>query len=202
MTKKSLGIIQVGNVLLSADCLQEVFACDLGVCRGTCCVEGDAGAPITLDEIMAIEDIVPEIEADLSPEARRVIAEQGVAYTDCDGELVTSIVRGKDCVFTCYDEQGSCLCAIEKAQREGRITVAKPISCWLYPLRIKAFKGGLFGVNYHRWDICRCGIERGKKLRLPVYRFLKEPLIARFGAEWYAELEQTVTDLKEEGYLE
>ena len=112
MTKKSLGIIQVGNVLLSADCLQEVFACDLGVCRGTCCVEGDAGAPITLDEIMAIEDIVPEIEADLSPEARRVIAEQGVAYTDCDGELVTSIVRGKDCVFTCYDEQGTCLCAI------------------------------------------------------------------------------------------
>lgn len=191
-----MDIVQVGNVLLSIECFEEHFACDLGICKGSCCIEGDAGAPVTLDEIMAIEDIVPEIVDDLSPGAIKVLEEQGVAYADEDGELVTSIVNGKDCVFTCYDENGTCLCAIEKAQREGRIKTSKPISCWLYPLRLKEFNNGMVGINYHRWDICHCGIELGNKLRLPLYKFLKEPLIARFGKEWYEQLEDTAKELK------
>ena len=199
MVKDALGIIQVGNVLLSIDCFKEEFVCNLAMCHGACCIEGDAGAPVTLDEVMAIEDILPDIEDELSEKARDVIRQQGIAYTDPEGELVTSIVNGKDCVFTCHDEKGTCLCAIERAQREGRIHTSKPISCWLYPLRIKEFKGGLFGVNYHRWDICQCGVEQGRKLKVPVYKFLKEPLIARFGKDWYDELEQAAKELREQG---
>ncbi len=201
MGKNSLGIIQVGNVLLSIDCFKEQFICDLTTCLGACCIEGDAGAPITLDEVMAIEEILPEIEKDLTEEARNIIHKQGIAYIDSEGDLVTSIVKGKDCVFACHDKHGTCLCAIERAQREGRIKTAKPISCWLYPIRIKEFKGGLYGVNYHRWNICQCGVELGRKLKVPVYKFLKEPLIARFGQEWYADLEQTALELQEQGLL-
>ncbi|MFA6819437.1 MAG: DUF3109 family protein [Bacteroidaceae bacterium] len=201
MKRNELDIIQVDNVLLSIDCFREEFACDLGICKGQCCIEGDAGAPVTLDEIMSIEDIVPQIEKDLSADAMEVIRNQGVAYIDPEGELVTSIVHGKDCVFTCYDENGVCLCAIERAQREGRIHTAKPLSCWLYPIRIKKFKNGSYGVNYHRWNICTCGITKGKKLKLPVYRFLKEPLIAQFGQEWYEKLEQTALALKKQNML-
>lgn len=192
------GIVQVGNVLLSIDCFQEDFACNLGICRGACCIAGDAGAPVTLDEVMDIEDILPEIEGDLSPQAREVIRRQGVAYNDSEGELVTSIVNGKDCVFTCYDEQGLCLCAIERAQREGRTTTPKPISCWLYPLRLRRFAGGMWGVNYHRWNICRCARREGRQIKLPVYRFLKEPLTKFFGKDWYRQLEETARLLKSE----
>lgn len=201
MKRNALDIVQVGDVLLSIDCFRECFACDLGRCKGVCCIEGDAGAPITLDEIMAIEDILPAIEDDISPEAKAVIQQQGVAYTDSEGELVTSIVNGKDCVFTCYSPDGTCLCAIEKACREGRISTAKPISCWLYPLRIKRFNNGTYGVNYHRWDICQCGIDKGKQLRLPLYKFLRDPLVAKFGKEWYDELEKTAIELRHQGVL-
>jgi len=201
MKRNELDIIQVGEVLLSIDCFREEFACELGVCKGQCCIEGEAGAPITLDEIMSIENILPKIEKELSFDAIAVIRQQGVAYIDTEGELVTSIVHGKDCVFTCYDENGVCLCAIERAQREGRIHTAKPLSCSLYPIRIKKFKNGSYGVNYHRWNICACGINKGKKLRLPVYRFLKEPLITQFGKEWYEKLEQTVQELKKQNIL-
>ena len=199
--KNGMDIIQVGNMLLSIDCFREQFACNLSACHGAYCVEGNAGAPITMDEIMAIEDILPEIEDDLSPEARQVIAIQGVAYSDPEGDMVTSIVRGKDCVFTCYDNEGTCLCAIERAQRQGRITTAKPLSCWLYPLRVKRFKSGLIGVNYHRWDICRCACEKGKALNLTVYKYLKEPLTAAFGAKWYEELEHTADELRRAGII-
>lgn len=139
---------------------------------------------------MAIEDALPEIEGDLSEEARRVIATQGVAYSDPEGDLVTSLVGGKDCVFTCYDKHGTCLCAIERAQREGRITTAKPLSCWLYPLRVKRFKSGITAVNYHRWDICRCAHGHGE----PLYRMLREPLVRRFGQDWYDELIQEINN--------
>lgn len=185
------GIVQVDNVLLSIDCFQEDFACNLGICRGACCIAGDAGAPVTLDEVMAIEDILPEIEQDLSPQAREVIRRQGVAYNDNEGELVTSIVNGRDCVFTCYDEHGTCLCAIERAQRDGRTHTAKPISCWLYPFRLRQFANGMWGINYHRWNICRSARREGNRIKLPVYRFLKEPLTHFFGKDWYQKLEET-----------
>lgn len=189
-----MNIIQVGNVLCSIDIFKEMFCCNYRACRGVCCVEGDAGAPITLEEVADIEGILPLIEGELAPEARRVIDEQGIAYVDRQGDLVTSIVNGKDCVFTAYDDKGNCLCAIERAQREGRHSVAKPISCALYPIRVKRFSIGdkgevLYGLNYHRWAICSEAVEKGHRLSMPVYKFLKEPLTQMFGADWYAELE-------------
>jgi len=187
-----MNIIQVGNVLCSIDIFNEMFCCNYKACRGICCVEGDAGAPITMDEVAAIEDILPLIESDLSPEARQVIDEQGIAYIDKQGDLVTSIVNGKDCVFTTYDDHGNCLCAIERAMRLGKHSVRKPISCSLYPIRVKKFNidgETLYGLNYHRWAICRDAVEKGYRLSTPVYRFLKEPLTQMFGSEWYADLE-------------
>ena len=180
-------ILQIGNVLLSADLLTERFCCDLDACRGACCVEGDAGAPVTVDEIAAIESGMDAFWGDLSAAAQSVIDRQGVAYADPEGELVTSIVHGKDCVFTCH-EGLNCLCAIERAHRNGRGAFVKPISCALYPIREKRFDGGLIGLNYHRWAICEAARRKGAALGLPVYQFLKEPLIRRFGQAWYDEL--------------
>ena len=180
-------ILEVGGILISSDILTERFCCDYEKCRGICCVEGDAGAPVTLDEIAGIEDSLDAVWPDLSASAQSVIDQQGVAYNDRDGDLVTSIVHGKDCVFTCYDGD-NCLCALEKAFRSGKTRFQKPISCALYPIREKHFDGGLIGLNYHRWAVCADAVEKGKALDLPVYRFLREPLIRRFGQQWYDEL--------------
>ena len=193
-------IIQVGDVLLSSDILTERFCCDLSDCKGACCIEGDAGAPVTLEEIAEIEDCLDNVWGDLSASAQAVIDKQGVAYNDPEGELVTSIVRGKDCVFTYYDELGGisdcCLCALEKAYRAGHTRFCKPVSCALYPIREKRFSNGLVGLNYNRWDVCKAAVTKGQKENLPLYRFLREPLIRRFGEEWYQELLDTVKELK------
>lgn len=188
-----IGIIQVGNVLCSIDIFREQFCCNYKACRGVCCIEGDAGAPVTLDEVAAIEGILPLIEGDLAPGALEVIRRQGVAYVDREGDLVTGIVDGRDCVFACRDDKGGCLCAIERAKNRGLFAVDKPVSCSLYPIRVKKFNVGgevLYGLNYHRWSICRDAVDKGYRLSMPVYRFLKEPLVKRFGAEWYTELEE------------
>ena len=203
-------IIEVGGILISSDILTERFCCDYEKCKGICCVEGDAGAPVTLDEIGEIEGCLDEIWGDLSASAQAVIDQQGVAYTDREGDLVTSIVNGKDCVFTCYGDleingetmHNCCQCALEKAARRNNCQLSainsqfiKPISCSLYPIREKQFSNGLIGLNYHRWDVCKDAVKKGKALDLPVYRFLKEPLIRRFGKEWYQELEEVAAEL-------
>ena len=198
-------IIQVGDVLLSSEILTEKFCCDLSVCKGACCVEGDAGAPVTLDEIAEIEDCLDDVWSDLSASAQAVIDKQGVAYTDQEGDLVTSIVRGKDCVFTFYDElegiHDCCLCALEKAYRNGNTRFCKPVSCALYPIRAKKVGNDLIGLNYNRWDVCKAAIEKGEALNLPLYQFLKDPLIRRFGENWYRDLLEVVEELKRQGYL-
>ncbi len=180
-------ILEVSDVLVSSDIITECFCCDLDACKGICCVEGDAGAPVTLDEIGAIEGTLDAVWGDMSAQAQAVVDRQGVAYTDRDGDLVTSIVGGKNCVFTCYDN-GCCLCALEKAYRSGLAEFCKPISCALYPIREKRFGGGITALNYNRWDVCRDAVKKGRELKLPVYRFLEGPLVRRFGREWYDEL--------------
>ncbi len=199
-TRRLPTMIQVGDVILSTECLTECFCCDLDACRGACCIEGEAGAPVTLDEVGELENVLDEVWPDLSATAQAVVDRQGVAYTDSDGDLVTSIVGGKDCAFTCY-EGGCCLCATEKAFREGRTAWCKPMSCSLYPIRERRLGNGLVALNYHRWAICRSAVRKGRELGLPVYRFLREPLIRRFGAAWYAELEETVAALHEQQYI-
>ncbi|MBP5799535.1 MAG: DUF3109 family protein [Prevotella sp.] len=198
-------IIQVGDVLISSEILTEKFCCDLSICKGQCCVEGDAGAPVTLDEIAEIEDCLDAVWGNLSASAQAVIDKQGVAYTDQEGDLVTSIVRGKDCVFTYYGELGGipdcCLCALEKAYRAGKTRFCKPVSCALYPIREKKLSQGLVGLNYNRWDVCKMAIAKGIQENLYLYQFLKDPLIRRFGEVWYQELLDTVKELKAQGYL-
>ena len=193
-------MIQIQDVIVSLDIFREKFLCDLDACKGECCVEGDAGAPVELDEVARLEEVLPVVWDDLSPAAREVIDRQGVVYPDRDGELVTSIVNGKDCVFTCYDERGCCCCAIEKAYREGKTSFYKPISCHLYPIRVGHY-GPYKALNYHRWSVCRAAVLLGKKEDVPVYKFLKEPLTRRFGEAWYAELETAADELKKQGYL-
>ena len=194
-------IIQVGDVLLSSEILTEKFCCDLSVCKGQCCVEGDAGAPVTMEEIAEIEDCLDAVWGDLSASAQSDIDKQGVAYTDQEGDLVTSIVRGKDCVFTFYDDlegiHDCCLCALEKAFRAGKTRFCKPVSCALYPIRAKKIGENLIGLNYNRWDVCKAAIEKGKALNLPLYQFLKDPLIRRFGEAWYQELLEVTKFLQE-----
>lgn len=194
-------MIQIDDVIVSLDVLEERFCCNLEACNGECCIEGDAGAPVELDEVAELEEVLDVIWDDLSSEAQAVINKQGVVYTDCDGDLVTSIVNNKDCVFTCYDEKGGCYCAIEKAYREGKTKFYKPVSCHLYPIRVKDF-GQFKGVNYHRWDVCKAAVLLGKKLDLRVYEFLKEPLIRKFGQAWYDELEDCVRELKEKKMID
>lgn len=200
MKERILPILQVDDVLLSPEILTERFCCDYEKCRGICCVEGNAGAPVTLEEIGEIEDVLDDVWPDLSAQAQSVIDRQGVAYSDPEGDLVTSIVGGKDCVFTCYDGS-NCLCALERAFRQGRTHFCKPISCSLYPIRAKRFGDGSVGLNYHRWAICRDAVRKGEELDIPVYKFLREPLIRCFGEAWYKELEALADELRSQGLL-
>ena len=202
-------IIQVGDVLLSSEILTEKFCCDLSACKGECCVEGDAGAPVTIEEVAEIEECLDTVWGDLSASAQAVIDKQGVAYTDQEGDLVTSIVRGKDCVFTCYESLQfttvnikCCLCALEKAYRAGKTRFCKPVSCALYPIREKRLGEGLVGLNYNRWAVCKMAVVKGNQENVRLYQFLRDPLIRRFGEDWYQELLDTVGELKHQGYLD
>ncbi len=180
-------MIQVGDIILSDEIFEEHFICDLSKCKGSCCVEGDAGAPLEADEIEKINSILPIIWDDLSPQARDLIESQGISYEDYDGEQVTSIINGRECVFTYVDEDGVTKCAIEKANREGLTDVRKPISCHLYPIRVKKYRG-YTALNYSRWSICKPAIALGKAKGVRIYQFLKEPLIRAYGEEWYEEV--------------
>lgn len=193
-------MIQVGDVIVSTECLTECFCCDLDACRGVCCIEGDAGAPVTLEEVGELENVLANVWPELSEAAHAVIDRQGVAYTDSEGDLVTSIVGGKDCVFTCY-EGGCCLCATERVFRKGETAWCKPVSCALYPIREKRLSNGLPALSYHKWDICEAAVRKGRELNLPLYRFLREPLQRRFGQSWYAELCEVAEALKQQGYI-
>lgn len=193
-------MLQIQDTIVSFDVLERRFLCDLAKCKGICCIEGDSGAPLEDDEIPILERLVDVVWNQLSEESKAVIKEQGVWYTDVMGDKVTSIVNGKECVFTTIDEDGMCKCALEVAYREGRSDFYKPISCHLYPVRLDKV-GDNIAVNYHKWDVCKCARKLGSINDLPVYKFLKEPLIRRFGQEWYDELELCVGELKKQGMI-
>ncbi len=180
-------MIQIDDTIISLDVIEETFLCDLNACKGTCCVEGDSGAPVEKEELPLLEKVLPIVWNDLSAQAQEIIHKQGVAYIDEDGEYVTSIVNGKDCVFTCYDTDEICKCAIEKAFREGKTDFYKPVSCHLYPIRVARYKD-FQAVNYHRWSVCKAATILGKTQGVKIYQFLKEPLIRKFGEEWYEQL--------------
>ncbi|MDE6335793.1 MAG: DUF3109 family protein [Muribaculaceae bacterium] len=180
-------MLVIKDTLVSLDLIERFFVCDLDVCLGQCCIDGDAGAPLLEEERDAIDAHMPEILPTLNPAARRIIEEEGSSYIDPDGDLVTQIVEGRDCVYTCYAQGGKCLCALEKAYREGKLPQLKPSSCHLYPVRLKKI-GNMTAVNLHRWKICKSAEIKGRKEGVRAYQFLKDPLIRKFGKEWYDEL--------------
>lgn len=203
-------MIEILGTLVSLDLFKVMFCCDLTKCHGICCVEGDAGAPVDIEEVGLLEDSLDVVWKDLSKEAQNQIDAEGVVYPDRDGDLVTQIVNGKDCVFVKYDNISldggktkgprCALCAIDSAYRNGKFHWQKPISCALYPVRLSKV-GDMTAVNVHKWDICQPARDLGKKLQIPVYKFLKEPLIQKFGQEWWDECDLAAGELKKAGYL-
>lgn len=180
-------MFQIGDTIVGIDVVEKSFICDLEACKGACCIEGDAGAPVLDSEVEVLKDIIPIVWDDLSEKAKVEIQKNGPVYQDEDGDIVTAIIDGKDCVFTYYDESGTCKCVIEKAYREGRTDFYKPISCHLYPIRLQKYRD-FIAVNYHKWQICNAALCLGQKEDVRVYQFLKEPLVRTFGEEWYEEL--------------
>lgn len=192
-------MLQIQNTLVSLDLVEKFFCCDLDACLGACCIEGDAGAPLTADEDRRLKELYPEIKPYLTPKAAAVIEQEGASYSDPEGETVTQLIEGSACVYTCMEKGGLCLCALEKARRAGATRLFKPVSCSLYPARIKDY-GTFIAVNYDRWKICRPAEVLGKKKGIRAYEFLKEPLIRRFGKDWYDELDLTAREyLKQYG---
>lgn len=183
----------IGNTLVSLDLIERFFVCDLTVCKGQCCIDGDAGAPLLDREKVQIDKNLDKILPLLSPGGRKAIEQDGTAYYDSDGDLVTTLVEGCNCAFTVFSEDGTCLCGLEKGFREGKLPSLKPSSCFLYPVRLQKV-GSMTAVNLHRWKICNCAEKNGKKLGVRAYKFLKEPLIRQFGQEWYEELDRIATE--------
>ena len=183
----------INDTLISLDLIERFFVCDIAVCKGQCCIDGDAGAPLLPEERKEIEKNLDKITPLLTPGGRKAVEENGVAYYDADGDLVTSLIEGCNCAFTAFSSDGTCLCALEKGFREGVLPDLKPSSCFLYPVRLNKV-GNLTAINLHRWKICRCAEKKGEKLGIRAYQFLKYPLIKKFGAEWYEELERVAQE--------
>jgi hypothetical protein len=186
-------MIEHRGTLISEDLFEKRFVCDLNACKGACCVEGASGAPLDPEEDQLLKELWPKIRPYIPEKGQRAIDEHGVSEVDEDGDLVTTLVEGRgECAFTVFDDKGIALCGVEKAWKDGAIPFRKPISCHLYPIRIAKLKFH-DGLNYHRWPICKPACECGAKLDVPVFRFLKDPLTRKYGADWYAELEEVYT---------
>lgn len=181
-------MIEIDDKIVSADLLRECFACDIARCKGICCVEGNAGAPLEPEEVETLEREYPAYKPCMTPAGIEAVERQGFMVVDNDGDLTTPLIDGAECAYT-YRENGITLCAIEKAWQEGRTAFRKPISCHLYPIRLVRFSNGSTGLNYHRWEVCSAARDCGSKLGIPVYRALREPIVRRFGEEFYKALE-------------
>ena len=184
-------MIEIGHTLITDDLKTSFFACDLSRCKGACCVEGDLGAPLEDDELEVMDAIYPKVAPYLSQAGREAIAQQGTYVKDYEGDFSTPTVNGKECAYAIYDENKVLKCGIEAAYHHGEIAFQKPISCHLYPVRITSYEH-YDAVNYDRWHICDPACSLGQSLKIPLYKFLKIPLIRKYGAEWYRKLEKIV----------
>lgn len=187
-------MFQLHKTIVSEEILEKEFVCNLSACKGTCCVDGDAGAPLSLEETDILKEIYPKVKPFLRKEGIKAIEEQGTSVTGFDSEPETTLIDGKDCAYVIFDGK-TALCGIEQAYNQGIVTWKKPISCHLYPIRIKEY-ADFAAVNYHKWHICDDACDLGKELGVPVYVFLKESLIRKFGQEWYNELDKIAQELK------
>ena len=181
-------MFQLNKTIVSESILENDFACNLSACKGACCVDGDAGAPLEQSELEVLHKIYPKIKSYLTKKGVQAVEDQGVYTTNSDGEFETPLVDGADCAYVIYDENQIALCGIEEAYNQGDIDWKKPVSCHLYPIRVKDYSE-FSAVNYHKWQICNSACELGKSLEVPIYKFVKEALIRKFGKDWYDELD-------------
>ena len=192
-------MIIVQDILVSDDLLKEHFVCDLSACKGACCVEGDAGAPLTEEETKILEQIFELVKPFLRPEGVAAIEAQGTHILDWEQEAVTPLRDGKECAYTVF-ENGVAACGIERAYQAGAVSFRKPLSCHLYPVRLR--KGRSFvAANYDQWQICKAACSLGEQLKVPVFRFVKDALIRSFGQAWYTELETVYEEMKKQGII-
>ncbi|MEM9985465.1 MAG: DUF3109 family protein [Bacteroidota bacterium] len=185
--KKEPVAIQIEDKLISSELKDQLFACDLSACKGACCVEGDLGAPLEPEELEILEDIYPEVKPFLREQGIEAIEQQGTSVIDFTGEYSTPLVKGRECAYVTFTENGTALCGIEQAHRVGKIEFQKPISCHLYPVRVSKLSA-FEALNYDRWDICSAACSLGAKTGIPVYKFVKHALIRKYGQEFYDNL--------------
>lgn len=188
-------MFQLGKTIVSEDIIEKDFVCNLSACKGACCIDGDAGAPLEKEETDILESIYPKVKPFLRPEGIQAIEEQGTFIKTRLGELETPLIDGADCAYVIFDEHNTALCGIEEAYNQGAIDWKKPVSCHLYPVRVKDYSE-FSAVNYHKWHICDDACALGAELQVPIYKFVKEALIRKFGENWYAELEKTAEGLR------
>lgn len=187
-------MFQLGKTIVSEDILEKDFVCNLAACKGACCVDGDAGAPLSEEETKILAEIYPKVKPFLRKEGIEAIEKLGTSVIGTDGTLETTLIEEKDCAYVIFDGQ-TALCGIEQAYNQGEVSWKKPVSCHLYPIRVKDFTE-FAAVNYDRWDICNDACSLGKELQVPIYIFVKEALIRKFGKDWYSELEKVAEELK------
>ncbi len=182
-------MFQLGKTLVSEEIIEKDFVCNLSACKGACCVDGEAGAPLTVEETSILEEIYPKVKPLLRKESIDVIEKEGTWVKSDFGELETPLINHADCVYVTFDEKNTALCAIEEAYNLGEISWKKPISCHLYPIRVKEYSE-FSAVNYHKWKVCDDACSLGKELQVPIYKFVKQALVRKFGQHWYDELEK------------
>ncbi|MBN1144255.1 MAG: DUF3109 family protein [Bacteroidales bacterium] len=187
-------MLEIDKTLVSLDVITSCFTCDLSACKGACCVTGDSGAPLEADEVRKLEEIYPALKPFLREEAVRSIEEQGTSVIDIESDTVTPLIEGKECAYTLF-ENGIARCAIEKAFMAGVIDFRKPVSCYLYPIRIKKYRQ-YDAVNYDRWEICQPAIRLGEEQQMPVYLFCKNALSQYYGSAWFSLLETAAKNLE------
>lgn len=190
-------LLEIQDKVVSIDLFEKKFVCDLTACKGACCIEGDAGAPLTFEEVSIMEDDLEKIKPFMRPEGIAAVEETGVFYMDWDNEPVSTLVNEKECAFVTFDEKGTALCAIEQAHKAGVTEFKKPISCHLYPIRVKKYND-FTALNYNEWNICKSACACGDKLDVKVYKFLKEPIVRAFGEEFFTELETVDKEIEKQ----
>ncbi len=188
-------MFQLEKTLVSETIIEKDFVCNLSACKGDCCVKGDAGAPLFKEEIEILEQIYPKVKPYMGDKGIQAVENQGTSITTKEGELETPLIEGGACAYVTFDNQGVTMCAIEKAYNNNTIDWKKPMSCHLYPIRVKEYSE-FSAVNYHKWEICDNACTLGKELQVPIYKFVKEALIRKFGAHWYAELEKIAKKMR------
>jgi len=191
-------MIAIQNTIVSDDVLDKKFVCDLNACKGECCVSGESGAPLEQNELPILLEILDKVKPYMNKKGIKAIEKNGPYVLDSDGDYTTTLVgKEAECAFVVFDENKIAKCAIEQAYNDGVIDWKKPISCHLYPIRVTSYKT-YDAVNYHQWSICKDACECGAKLQVPVYQFLKGPLIRKYGEEWFNELLQVDSERKKQ----